>query len=240
MNFSFPTTMKSARLVRRYKRFLADVVFDDGLELTAHCPNPGRMTTCMGENTKVWLSLSDNPKRKLKWTWELSEINGVFVLVNTQRANLVVGDALSKFQIAPLSMYQKIRAEQVIHEGSRADFLLEDPEDDQPAKCWVEVKNVTLNRSNGVAAFPDAVSARGRKHLDVLANKALSGDRAVLLYHIGRQDCSTVVPAADIDPKYAQAVVSAHQAGVEFYALRTQISVEGVAITSFSRLSPEV
>jgi sugar fermentation stimulation protein A len=231
--FSFPSTLISAKLLRRYKRFLADVEFLDGRKAIAHCPNPGRMDSCMEVGGQVWLSPAQNPRRKLQWSWELSQLEETLVLVNTQRANSVVLGALYGGVLPPFAGYGTIESEVRARAGSRLDFRLQD--DDRPT-CWIEVKNVTLCMGKGVAAFPDSVSKRGAKHLEVLSGLARSGERAALVYLLGRTDVSTVVPADHIDPVYAEAARRAQRDGVEFYALQTEIDTCKIAVKRIRRL----
>lgn len=210
-----------ATLLRRYKRFLADVRLDDGTEVTAHCPNPGRMTSCMEPGWSVWLSHHPSPKRKLKWGWELSITpQNIPILVNTQRPNAVLADALRRGLIPELSGYGSVRTEvRYGEERSRIDALLENP-----GRCFVELKSATLLVEPGLAAFPDAVSARGAKHLRELAHMVQGGDRSVLFFLISRGDAQRIVPARDVDPKYGIELDKALAAGVEVLAYSMQIS----------------
>jgi sugar fermentation stimulation protein A len=208
-------------LLRRYKRFLADVRLDDGREVTAHCANPGRMTSCMAPGWTVWLSHHDNPKRKLKWSWELSITpDGAPILVNTARPNAVVKEAVHAGHVAALRGYERVRTEvRYGTERSRIDLLLE-----EPGQAWVEVKSVSLLTGPGRAAFPDAVSARGARHLRELSRLAEQGDRAVLLFQLSRPDAQSVSPARDVDPAYGRALDQAVAAGVEVLAQGVEIS----------------
>ena len=235
MNWALPPNLKSAQLLRRYKRFLADVVFDNGEVHTVHCPNPGRMTTCMAENCRVWLSESTNPKRKLKWTWELAEIGGSTVLINTQRTNAIVRVALERGVIADLVKYEHILPEQRVCDGVRADFLLQDAA--RQARCWVEAKNVTYQLADRTVAFPDAVTVRGVKQLSALTNQAKLGHHVAIVYLIGRTHCDRVVTAVDIDPAYARAASAARKAGVSFYALRTELAPDKAFVPGLGQVS---
>ena len=214
-------------LQRRYKRFLAEVRLESGEEVVAHCPNPGRMTTCAAPGCRVWLSHHDSPRRKLAWTWELSELDGVTVLVNTARPNRVVEEAVCSGRIPRLRGYARIRREVRYGERSRVDLLLEDP---RRGRCFVEVKSVTLGAGDGAAAFPDAVSARAARHAEELAAQVERGDRAVLLFLVSRGDVSHVRPADEVDPAYGVALRAAAGAGVEVLAHRALISLQTIQV----------
>lgn len=215
----FREPLLGATLVRRYKRFLADVTLDDGTALTAHCPNTGSLLGCHAPGSRVWLSRSDNPKRKYAYTWELVEVAaGVVVGVNTGRSNALVREAIETGTIGELADYHEIRAEVPYgEEGSRADFLLTG----DAGTCYVEVKNVTAAVEDGIALFPDAVSTRGTKHLrELMGALGASGRRAVLCFCVQRGDVLEVRPADDIDPDYGRTLREALEAGVEAIAYR--------------------
>ena len=206
-------------LLRRYKRFLADVRLDSGEEVVAHCPNTGSMKAVNVPGGRVWLSPSHNPKRKLAWTWEwieLPEPDGGTALasVHTGRANGLVEAAINAGEIAPLTGYQTLKREVKVGEA-RLDFRLDDPE---KGAAYVEVKQVTLKEEDGHGYFPDSVSARGTKHLATLAALAQQGERAVLLFCVAHEGIADVAPAAHIDATYAAALSDAVQAGVEVLA----------------------
>ena len=204
----FSPMLRKAKLLRRYKRFLGDAELG-GHRITAHCPNPGSMLGhCDGGQT-IWLA----PCRggKLRWRWELSGDGRAITGVNTLNANRIAAEALAADGIAELAGYKRILAEQKIG-NSRLDFVLGDGE-----LCYVEVKSVTLSRKSGLAEFPDAVTARGRKHLMLLAQLAKK-NRAVMLFIIQRQDCEKMAVAADIDGGYAEGMKEALAAGVEALA----------------------
>ncbi len=194
------------RLVRRYKRFLAEVLFDDGSTVTAHCPNPGAMTGCAVPGTEVLLSRSDDPRRRLAHTWELARAGRTWVCINTAVANRVVGGWLKTGRLFPGE--GAVRAEVPVGR-SRFDFLLGD-------RTLVEVKSVTL-KVGGFGAFPDSVTARGRRHVEELA--ALREYRRILLYFVARGDVAEVRSAEEVDPGYAAAVRAARRAGVEVCAV---------------------
>ncbi|GGC94306.1 DNA/RNA nuclease SfsA [Vreelandella lutescens] len=206
-------------LLRRYKRFLADVRLDSGEEVVAHCPNTGSMKAVNVPGCRVWLSPSNNPKRKLEWTWEwieLPEPNGGTALasVHTGRANGLVEAAINAGEIAPLAGYQTLKREVKIADA-RLDIRLDDP---VKGVAYVEVKQVTLKEEDGHGYFPDSVSVRGTKHLHTLAALAQQGERAVLLFCVAHEGIEDVAPAAHIDPTYAAALSDAVKAGVEVLA----------------------
>ncbi|WP_102223831.1 DNA/RNA nuclease SfsA [Acidimangrovimonas sediminis] len=220
----FPPLLR-ARLIRRYKRFLADMRLEDGREVVAHCPNPGSMMGMAPEGAPCWLEPNDDPRKKLKFSWKLVEpAPGVLVTVDTGAANRVVAEALAANRVPGLEGYASVRPEVPYGEGSRVDFLLSDP---ARGEALVEVKSVTLARG-GWAEFPDSVTKRGTKHLQELAREAAAGRRAVMLYLVGRSDGARVRIAADIDPAYARAFDAARAAGVEMLALGTEITPQGI------------
>ncbi len=202
------------RLVRRYKRFLADVVLDDGRELTVHCPNSGAMTGMCAPGSRVLVSDSGNPKRKLRLTLERVRAGRAWVGVNTMLPNRIAREGIEKGRGPGLAGYETVRSEVVLEEGSRIDLRL-DAADRPP--CWVEVKSATL-REGRTALFPDAVTVRGRKHLDALLRAVGRGDRAVMLYVVSRGDCDAFGPADGVDPEYGAALRHAAAGGVELLA----------------------
>ncbi len=217
----FSNELIPATLLRRYKRFLADVELADGTVLTVHCPNPGRMTSCSESGRPVWISDSGNPKRKLRHTLEMIRMGRTWVGVNTNNPNPAVAGFIRRGRIAELSGYSEIRPEVQIGD-SRIDLRLRKNDGTRP-DCWVEIKNSTL-RVDQHAAFPDAVTDRGRKHLHQLADRVASGDRGVIFYFIGRADCRRFRPADEVDPAYGEALRSAVAAGVEPLAYRMRFS----------------
>ncbi|WP_298444049.1 DNA/RNA nuclease SfsA [uncultured Ferrimonas sp.] len=223
----FEAPLQSARLIKRYKRFLADIQLDDGSEITIHCPNTGAMTGCAEAGWRVYYSDSNNPKRKYRHSWEWVENDqGHHIVVNTGRANALAEQALQAQMLAPLAAYQQIRREvKYGHENSRIDLLLQQP--DLP-DCYVEVKNVTLLAENGQGYFPDAVTTRGQKHLRELMAMVTAGHRACILFLVPHSGITRVAPAAHIDPTYAELCQQAQQSGVEFYAISAQANANGI------------
>lgn len=222
-----PGPMTQGRLIRRYKRFLADVVLPDGREVTAHCPNTGSMLGCQPADARVILSVSDNPKRKLKYTWELVETApGVWACVNTARPNAQARSAIENGVVAELTGYGQCRSEvRYGSEKSRIDLHLSGHQ--SRADAWVEVKNVTLCDEQGIGYFPDAVTLRGQKHLRELMAQAQAGDRAVLLFLVNHTGIDLVKPADQIDPAYGKLLRQAQAAGVEVLAYRAGMLTRG-------------
>jgi sugar fermentation stimulation protein A len=210
-----------ARLVRRYKRFLADVVLEDGRELTVHCPNPGSMRGTQAPGSSVRCSTHDDPRRKLRHTLEMIRVGRIWVGLHAAKANALAGRALDANAYAPLAGYRKVDREVSVPEGSRFDFRLTD-HPRREGVCWVEVKSVTLCEDR-LARFPDAVTGRGRRHLEHLMARRRDGDRAALLYIVQRADADTVAPADDIDPAYGETLRRAARAGVELHALSARV-----------------
>ena len=207
-----PQPMARGVIVQRYKRFLVDMVLDDGRAITAHCPNPGAMLGVKDAGQGAWVSWSDDPKRKLPWTLQLVEANGGLVGVNTMLPNKLVAEALAVGAIPELAGYATVRPEVKYAEASRVDFLLTHP--DRP-RCWLEVKNVHLSRTPPLAEFPDCVAARSTRHLGDLEAMVAQGDRAVALFVVQREDCDAFSACADLDPAFAKALDRAAAAGVE-------------------------
>jgi len=224
----FPAPLVEATLIRRYKRFLADVTLADGSEVVAHCPNPGRMTSCAYPGGRVLLSPAMNPKRKLKWTWEIAYAGDTAILVNTARPNSVVGEALAAKQVPGLEAYTTIQPEVKYGEKSRIDFLLTG---EGLPNAYVEVKSVSLLVEPGLAAFPDAVTARGRKHLEELMAMKAAGHRAVMVFLLSRGDAERIRPADEIDPEYGKTLRVAVAAGVELIGLRGVITPETMTVS---------
>ncbi|WP_255873000.1 DNA/RNA nuclease SfsA [Microbulbifer elongatus] len=219
--------LAQGKLLRRYKRFLADIELPNGEIITIHCPNTGSMKNCWEENTPCWYSDSGNPKRKYRHTLEISTTpEGARAGVNTGRANHLVEEAIHKGVVQELQGYDTLRREvKYGEENSRIDFLLSGEQGD----CYVEVKNVTLAEGNR-GLFPDAVSARGSKHLRELQKLAQSGTRAVLFYCVQHTAIETVEAAVEIDPAYAAALQEAVSAGVEVIAYRAKLDADEIRL----------
>ena len=226
----FPTPLIGGRLIRRYKRFLADVELEDGSKVTAHTANTGSMAGCAEPGSRVWLSDSGNPKRKYPLSWELVEADGeTLVGINTALPNRLVKEAVEGGVVASLDGFSNLRTEvRYGSERSRIDLLLED---ERAGRCYIEVKNVTLVEE-GIAYFPDAVSERGAKHLRELMGVVEQGDRGVIFFCVQRGDAREVRPADRIDPRYGETLRQALAAGVEALAYRAEVSPEGVDLVT--------
>ncbi len=222
----FPEPLLGGRLIRRYKRFLADVRLDDGAVVTAHCPNSGRMTACVGEDWPVRLSHSDNPRRKLPYTLEMVHNGQCWIGVHTGRANAVVREAIEAGSVPELSGYPTIRPEVKYGTGSRIDLLLAS----EAGQCFVEVKSTTLVDGRGAFLFPDAVTDRGRRHLHELRERAAAGDRAVVFFLVQRSDGDFFRPAAEVDAAFDRALREAVAGGVEALAYRAEVSPAGISV----------
>lgn len=224
----FPSPLIPCTLLRRYKRFLADVRFGSGAEATVHCANPGSMTGCATPGWAALVSHSGNPARKLPYTLELIHNGTCWIGVNPALANKVAAEGLREGTIPELAGYPGIRREAVWGEGTRFDFLLTGERGD----CYVEVKSVTLATADGCSAFPDAITARGTRHIRGLLAARAAGHRAVLLFVVQRSDGRKGFrAAAEIDPAYAEALRQAHAAGLEVYAHLAEVSPRGIALT---------
>ena len=226
MKFSQP--LIPARLLRRYKRFLADAVLEDGREITAHCANPGGMLGLKEPGERIWLEPNDNPKRKLRYSWKLVELpDGHLAGVDTSVPNKVIGEALHAGRIPELAAYENIRAEVKYGKSSRIDFLATGS---GLPDAYVEVKNVHFRRTGDWAEFPDSVTARGAKHLAELTDMVAQGHRAIMLYLVQRDDCSRLKLAADYDPTYARAFEKARANGVEMLCYRADLSTAEITL----------
>lgn len=221
----FEPILEPAVLVRRYKRFLADITLPDGSERTIHCANTGAMTGCATPGNKVWYSTSDNPKRKYPNSWELSETQaGHRICINTARANQLAVEAIKSGVITELQEYDQLQTEvKYGNENSRIDILLNAK---NKPKCYIEVKSVTLLDEDklGQGYFPDAVTTRGQKHLRELAQMAQNGSRAVLLFTVLHSGIEKVSPAHHIDADYSQLLKYAQEQGVEILCYKAQLS----------------
>lgn len=213
------------KLIKRYKRFLADIVLENEEIITAHVPNSGAMTSCIEENCDVWVSFHDDPKRKLKYTLELTKINENLICTNTGVANKIALEAIKNGTIKELQGYSSIKPEQKYGQNSRIDILLENENE----KCYVEIKSVSL-RINNFLAFPDAVTSRGTKHLKELEEMVKQGHRAVMLYVIQRTDDLAFRLANEIDKKYYEAFNEVTKNGVEVLVYQSIIDLKNISI----------
>jgi sugar fermentation stimulation protein A len=233
----FPMPLTRGRLIKRYKRFLADVTLDSGETITAACPNTGSMLGLTEPGSFVWLSKSDSPTRKYAHTWEMVEADlgegPALVGINTGHPNRLVTEAIEARRIKKLAGYGSLRREVKYGEASRIDILLEDA---KKGLCYVEIKNVHLMREAGLAEFPDCVTARGAKHLRELAEMVAQGHRAVMLFLIQRPDAKRFRLAGDLDPGYEQAFAQATAAGVEVITYRCRLSPEEIALDAAVRM----
>ena len=223
----FENLLIEGTFIQRYKRFLADVKFANGRETTVHCPNPGSMLGLIESGSKVYVSDSQNPKRKLRYTWELVEANQTLVGINTNRTNRLLEEAINKGIIAELSGYDEIQREVNIGQKSRFDLLLRG--NGQP--CIVEIKSVTLKK-DGKALFPDSVTKRGARHVRELIESTRNGYRAVVCFVIQRNDTAVFSPAWDIDPDFSKILKTAQKKGVEIYAYQEEVTHQSIEITT--------
>lgn len=214
----FSGTLIKGRLIRRYKRFLADIELENGEIVVAHCTNSGSMKSCLENGANVYLSPVDDPKRKTKFTWEMIMINNDWVGINTGWPNLLAFDAIKNHEIERLTGYTDVRRE-VKYDDSRFDVYCENENE----KCFVEVKNVSL-KNGDYALFPDSVTTRGQKHLKTLMKVKQEGYRAVMLYIIQRSDVHIFAPAKSIDPDYAALLKEAFNNGVEVIAIQAKVT----------------
>ncbi|MEM7069705.1 MAG: DNA/RNA nuclease SfsA [Pseudomonadota bacterium] len=225
MKFSVP--LIETRLIKRYKRFLADVELPDGQIITVHCANPGSMRGLTDPGIRAWISDSQNPKRKLRYSLEMVEVASEMVGINTNHPNKIAREAIENGEIPTLAIFDVLKTEVKYGKNSRIDILLEG--EDIPS-TFVEVKNVHFSRTAGIHEFPDSVTARGAKHLDELAEQVKAGNRAVMLYVIQRNDGNIFRFAEDLDPNYVSAYRRAHKAGVEAIALTCKVSPNSIEV----------
>ncbi|UNM06681.1 MAG: DNA/RNA nuclease SfsA [Holosporaceae bacterium] len=218
-------TLTQGKLVKRYKRFLADITLENNL-VTAHCPNSGSMKGLVNPGNSVWISTSTNKARKLPYTLEMIQVDGVYVGVNTRKPNQIVAHALKQKKIKSLSQYNAIREEVKYGTNSRIDILLQQ---ESLPDAYIEVKNVTLKEGDA-ALFPDAVTSRGTKHLNELINMKKIGARAIMFYLVQRNDCRFFSPARKIDPLYAQTLEKAMDAGVEVMIYPCSVSPQEIKL----------
>lgn len=220
----FKNQLVHGTLIKRYKRFLADVKLDNGTEVVAHCTNSGSMKSCLENGAEVYLSPVDDPKRKTKFTWEMIKINGDWVGINTGNPNKLAFEAISSDKISGLEGYTTVKRE-VKFGDSRFDVFAENENE----KCFVEVKNVTLKEGK-YALFPDAVTTRGQKHLKTLIEVKNQGIRAVMLYIIQRSDVEVFAPAREIDPDYSETLKLAVESGVEVIPIKAKVTPQTIEL----------
>ena len=223
----FKERLLQGTLIKRYKRFFADIKYKNKI-ITIHCPNSGSMMGLLNKSNKVWFSRSNNPSRKLKYTLEIIEIEKKMVGINTLLTNKIVLEALNYKKINSLVKFNHIKAESKFSEGTRFDFLLSNNNE----KCFLEVKNVTLLREERIAEFPDAITARGTKHLNELCNAKKKGYKSYILYLIQREDCVSFKIAKDIDKKYKIAFAKALKSGVKILCYDCKLNNEEIRINN--------
>ena len=222
---NFKKKLISGELIKRYKRFFLDVKIDNKT-VTAHCPNTGSMMGLLEKGNKVWLSKSDNPKRKLKYTLQVIESNGSKVGVNTHLTNKIALDAIYKSKIQNFKNYNFVKQEIKFGNNTRFDFLLTK----KNKKIFIEVKNVTLSRQKGIAEFPDAITSRGQKHIQELLNANKQGYNIYLLFVIQRDDCNKLKIAKDIDPKYCDLLTKAVKKNLNILCYDCKFSTKGIKL----------
>ena len=220
----FEETLVHGRLIKRYKRFLADIKLDNGETVTAHCTNSGSMKSCIEDNAEVYLSPVNDPKRKTKFTWEMIMINNDWVGINTSNPNKLAFEAVKNGEIEKLKGYTEVKRE-VKFDDSRFDVMAKNEKE----TCFIEVKNVTL-KDGDYALFPDAVTTRGKKHLETLAKVKQEGMRAVMLYIIQRTDVTVFAPAKNIDPDYAKTLQKVHELGIEIIPVQAKVTPKKIVL----------
>ncbi len=221
----FKERLLQGALIKRYKRFLIDIKYKNKI-ITAHCPNSGSMMGLLDRGNKAWFSLSDNPKRKLKYTLEMIEVKNKKVGINTLLTNKIVLEALKHKKINSLNKFNHIKTESKFSDGTRFDFLLSNDKE----KCFLEVKNVTLLRENKIAEFPDAITSRGTKHLNELCNAKKKGYQSYILYLIQRENCDSFKIAKDIDDEYKIAFIKALKSGVKILCYDCKLNSEEIKL----------
>lgn len=224
----FPESLVKGYLIKRYKRFLADIELEDGSFITAHCPNSGAMQGLTDPGTAVWVSRSSNPSRKLPHTWQMAEADGTFVGMNTANPNVLVEEAIHNGTITELQGYNNLRREVPYGKNSRIDILLESS---SPSLTYVEVKNVHMKRGMN-AAFPSSVTTRGAKHMGELAEMVRQGHKAYVVYVVQRNDCKGFEIASDIDPIYERETLKALKAGVDVLIYACEVSPDAITIST--------
>ena len=220
----FQATLVHGKLLKRYKRFLADIELDNGEVVTAHCTNTGSMKSCIEIGAEVYLSPTNNPLRKTKFTWEMIKINGDWVGINTNNPNQLAFEAISKHEIPELSGYTEVFRE-VKWEDSRFDIMAKN----ETETCFFEVKNVSMKEGD-FALFPDAITLRGRKHLETLIRVKKAGMRAIMLYIVQRCDVSKFSTAKEIDPEYSETLKKAITNGVEIFVIQAKVTPTSITI----------
>ena len=223
----FKKKLLQGALIKRYKRFFVDIKYQN-ITTTAHCPNTGSMMGLLNKGNSVWFSKSDNPKRKLKYTLEIVEVNKTLVGINTQLTNKIVLEALKEKRIKNLVQFNNIRTEVKFSDNTRFDFLISN----NKKKCFLEVKNVTLTRKNEIAEFPDAITSRGTKHLKELITAKKKGYESYILYLIQREDCRSFKIAQDIDQEYKIAFTEALKIGVKMLCYDCKLSNEEIKLNN--------
>ena len=221
----FKERLLQGALIKRYKRFFIDIKYKNKI-ITAHCPNSGSMMGLLDRGNKAWFSLSDNPKRKLKYTLEMIEVKNKKVGINTLLTNKIVLEALKHKKINSLNKFNHIKTESKFSDGTRFDFLLSNDKE----KCFLEVKNVTLLRENKIAEFPDAITSRGTKHLNELCNAKKKGYQSYILYLIQRENCDSFKIAKDIDEEYKIAFSKALKSGVKVLCYDCKLNSEEIKL----------
>ena len=221
----FKERLLQGALIKRYKRFFIDIKYKNKI-ITAHCPNSGSMMGLLDRGNKAWFSLSDNPKRKLKYTLEMIEVKNKKVGINTLLTNKIVLEALKHKKINSLNKFNHIKTESKFSDGTRFDFLLSNDKE----KCFLEVKNVTLLRENKIAEFPDAITTRGTKHLNELCNAKKKGYQSYILYLIQRENCDSFKIAKDIDDEYKIAFSKALKSGVKILCYDCKLNSEEIKL----------
>jgi len=223
----FKDRLLQGTFIKRYKRFFVDINYKDKI-ITAHCPNTGSMMGLLNKGNKTWFSISNNPKRKLRYSLEIIRVGKSLVGINTLLANKLVFEALKSKKIKSLTKFDNIKTEAKFSNSTRFDFLISDTKE----KCLLEVKNVTLLRNNNIAEFPDAITSRGTKHLTELINAKKRGFHSCIIYLIQRQDCKAFKIAEDIDINYKIAFDKALKAGVKILCYDCKINDEEIKLNN--------
>jgi len=224
---NFKEKLLQGNLIKRYKRFFVDIKYKNEI-ITAHCPNSGSMMGLLDQNNKVWFSKSNNPDRKLKYTLEIIKVKNSLVGINTLLTNKIVFEALNQKKIKELIKFNEIVAEKKFSENTRFDFLLTNKKE----KCFLEVKNVTLNKNKNIAEFPDAITKRGTKHLNELCKAKKEGFESYILYLIQREDCKSFKIAEEIDKEYKRAFINALKNGVKILCYDCKINNEEIKVNN--------